>query len=59
MRKIHWKVTIVDGGDYREYTKDILVEGYKMLTSLDDEIGNMYPNSIHSLKVEYIDTVYE
>lgn len=58
MQITRWKITIVDGGDFHEYVKEVALEGYcqsyTMLQSLDHEIGDMYPNSIHSLKVEYL-----
>lgn len=60
-RKTKWKVTIVDGGNGCTYTKEVTVSGseFSLLKNIDDHIGNMYPNSIQKLTIEYIGEVDE
>ena len=63
MRKTRWKVTAVDGGNFREYKKEITVEGYSVDTSMlkflseNREVSDMCPNCIHSIQIEYLDEV--
>lgn len=60
-RKTKWKITIIDGGDGYTYTKEVIVSGseFSLLKNIDDHIGNMYPNSIQKLTIEYLGEVDE
>lgn len=49
-----WKITVVDAGNGKTYTKEVKIEGgtYAMLAALKDVADDIAPNSIHSISVE-------
>jgi len=54
-----WRITMIDGGSGKEYTKEVIIPGQSnaMLMALNEVTSDMAPNSIDKLTVEYLDTV--
>lgn len=61
MTKILWHVEMVDGGDFKLYERDLYVEGGSnaMLEALLNHCNDMAPNSIRSLAVKYVRTIWD